>query len=230
MMAKTKKTADAEALVRIREARERLRDAESRYMIAKEGAKAAKATWEAAVEYLADTIDSETRPLPLFDQKPAAPVLPTVEVTGGTELHGTEAGTVCPVVEIKPGGVVVNADSEYVDLMEGEYETDNDTVKMIADAREANVTGPDAWAEFVAGWRSAENDAWRAMPLAELALAKKPGKILAEAGIETLGDLHDRMAEGLGWHDDLTGIGDETAGSIADRFAEFWKTHPEFCE
>ena len=226
---KTTETADAEALARISEAREKLRDAESRHLVAKENAKAAKAAWEAAVEHLTTVIDSETRPLPLFDKPALAVSLPVVEVTGGTDQHGLEIGTSWPVVEIKPGGIVVKADAGTIDLADGEYTAEPDVLAAIADARTVGIDSPEAWTEFWAGLQAGAADGWRVLPLSEIGAKPKSIKALEAAGIETMGQLVDRMAEGLQWYEGIKGIGEETAAGLADLVAEFWRDHPEFC-
>jgi len=63
-------TWEAEALAKIKHARTHVAMMESRHLEAKERAKDAKADWEAAVNHLTEVIDEQTKPLPLFDQKP----------------------------------------------------------------------------------------------------------------------------------------------------------------
>jgi len=58
---------EAEALQKIKEARESVAEREAVYLTAKERAKDAKSAWEAAVDHLTEVIDSIHRPLPLFD-------------------------------------------------------------------------------------------------------------------------------------------------------------------
>lgn len=229
MAAKTKlETADAEALARVREARERLRDAESRHLIAKENAKAAKASWEAAVEHLTEVIDSETRPMPLFDAAPKPVDLPTVEVCGGTESHGLEFGTLCEILEVKPGGVVVRCEHGETSLTENEYTHDEDLDLLLTDARENGVDGPDSWREFVRGWRDSQANAWRDLPIGEAGIAGKVAQTLTDADCGTLGQLVERMAGGLGWNEGLKGIGEEKAAAIADKVADFWRNNPQY--
>jgi hypothetical protein len=82
--ANTAPTWEAEALARIKAARERVAIKETRYLRCKEDAKDAKTAWEAAVEELTECIDAATEELPLFDQqKTAAPV--TQEQPGGAD-------------------------------------------------------------------------------------------------------------------------------------------------
>jgi hypothetical protein len=228
-MAKKLETADADALARIGDAREKLREAESRHLIAKENAKAAKSSWEAAVEHLTTVIDSETRPLPLFDAAPAVS-LPVVEIVSGTDQHGLEIGTSWPVVEIRAGGIVVQIDAGTVPLADGEYLAEPDVQTAIADARTAGVDGPEAWSEFWAGLQAGVAGAWRELPLSEAGITGKIADTLAGAGCETLGALVERMASGLGWNDGLKGIGEEKAAGLADKLADFWKDHPEFVQ
>jgi len=78
----------AEALARIKEARERVAQREAVYLRCKEETKDAKTVWEAAVEELTSVIDASTETLPLFDRQPAAEA---TEATSGDDGGSKEA-------------------------------------------------------------------------------------------------------------------------------------------
>ena len=74
-------------------------------------------------------------------------------------------------------------------------------------------------------------NAWQALPLSAAGINGKVGKLLAEAGIETIGSLAKRTAgEGQWWWRPITGIGEGTAEAVQDRMVVFWKEHPEYCK
>lgn len=73
-----------------------------------------------------------------------------------------------------------------------------------------------------------DREAWRELPLSELAISEK---VVEKLGLDlnTLGKLSDLMSEEL-WYQDIDGIGGAIAQKIGDVFADFWQTHPEYCE
>ena len=79
--------------------------------------------------------------------------------------------------------------------------------------------------------RAARKDAWRAVKVEQLGLAKTLTKKLIDARLETLGLLSDLMAEqGTWWHREVAGVGEGGAEKVSDAMADFWKSHPEFDE
>jgi hypothetical protein len=76
----------------------------------------------------------------------------------------------------------------------------------------------------------ATNEAWRDLPLSAAGINGKVGVLLAEAGHDTLGRLSKLMQEhGQWWNKEVKGIGEAGATEVADRFAQFWSEHPEYC-
>jgi len=97
---------EAEALARIKAARERVAIKETRYLRCKEDAKDAKTAWEAAVEELTECIDAATEELPLFDQQKT--VAPTTQEQPGDADGADDAATrdrwrAIPIDEILTG-------------------------------------------------------------------------------------------------------------------------------
>lgn len=85
--------------------------------------------------------------------------------------------------------------------------------------------------EVRAEGKPADNDGWKALPIDAAKINGRGGKLLTEAGYETLGAVAKLMADhGQWWPKEVKGIGEETAAEIADRFAGFWAEHPEFCK
>ena len=91
---------EAEALAEIKQARARVAMMEARHLDAKERAKDAKADWEAAVNHLTETIDTATKPLPLFD--PPAKKPQTAEPTGTPPADSDEAWRATPIDVLFP--------------------------------------------------------------------------------------------------------------------------------
>ena len=90
-IAATAPTWEAEALARIKAARERVASKEARYLRCKEDAKDAKVAWEAAVEELTECIDAATEELPLFDRQKA--VAPATQEQPGDADSADDAAT-----------------------------------------------------------------------------------------------------------------------------------------
>ena len=84
----------AEALAKIKEARQEVAERENFYLQCKEVAKNAKTAWEAAVTELTDVIDSSTETLPLFDRQPTGF---TVEISGATNCDVCEEWRSTPI-------------------------------------------------------------------------------------------------------------------------------------
>ena len=73
-------------------------------------------------------------------------------------------------------------------------------------------------------------DAWRDLPLAVAGINGSVGRLLEEAGHDTLGEVSKLMNDqGQWWNKEVKGIGEAGANEVADRFAAFWAEHPEFC-
>jgi hypothetical protein len=71
--------------------------------------------------------------------------------------------------------------------------------------------------------------AWEAYTLSYLGLDGKLQEKLEAADLNTLGQLADAMDD-VGWFRKIKGVGVGAADQVADRFADFWKAHPEFCD
>lgn len=74
----------------------------------------------------------------------------------------------------------------------------------------------------------AASEAWRSTPLIEVLSGKALLETLAQAGLETMGQLCDYTASDKRLTD-LPGIGPEKAAAIADASAEWFGRHPEAC-
>lgn len=225
----------------------------------REQLKQAKGAYSHAVTQLRKLCRARKEKHPLFDQakpeekptekpeaKPVATtesqaVTVTVTVGGLTENHGLEVGSSLPVWLVKPGGLLVMSPAgNPVAITDDEYTADERVAGLIAEARDTGaLSDADKWATLVA-IRSLKapvealkpaNDGWKALPLDAAGINGKGGKLLMEAGYETLGAVAKLMADyGQWWNKEVKGIGEETATEIADRFAEFWASHPEYCE
>lgn len=71
-----------------------------------------------------------------------------------------------------------------------------------------------------------DDDGWREVPLAELDLAKNILEKLSDAGIETIGDLHDHGEPSQsGWVkrlNDVKGLGEKAVEKIEAALDDFW--------
>lgn len=87
-----------------------------------------------------------------------------------------------------------------------------------ADGKTADKSGP------------AKKDAWQALPLSEAGITGNVAQLLADAQIDTLGALSDRMnVKGQFWAEGIVGLGEATAAKVSDCFVKFWAEHPEYC-
>ncbi len=73
------------------------------------------------------------------------------------------------------------------------------------------------------------DNSWRELSVSELELPEAIAVDLTDAGIETLGQLADRTNQDQWWRD-IDGIGPGKAEKVADAFAAFWASHPEYCQ
>jgi hypothetical protein len=90
-----------------------------------------------------------------------------------------------------------------------------------ATANEADDNGPAEKA----------NNNWRRVKVEKLGLQSQILGKLLDAGVTTLGKLSDTMnAAGVWWRNEIKGIGDASAEKIADAFAFFWESHPEYTQ
>jgi hypothetical protein len=222
-----------------------------RVELAKDDYTSARVAYKDAVVELRKLCRVRKEKHPLFDTKPEPKIqagkatvnldvtLPTVTITAGTESHGIPIGAILQIVEVKPGGLIVESPAHNpTAVADGEYEAGEEASDRIEEARECKFEGPDAWREFVAGKQayftkkeSTEPQGWQALPLDAARINGRGGKLLTEAGYETLGSVAKLMRDhGQWWNKEVKGIGEETAAEIADRFAGFWAEHPEYCQ
>ena len=220
-----------------------------RVEVAKEEYTSCRVAYKDAVAELRKLCRARKEQHPLFAkpaEKPAAEVtitketvaamagqLPTVTICKGTETHGIAEGAVCEIAEVKPGGLIVSGPGiNPTAIADDEYSVVESVAKLIDDARKSGISGPEAWREFLATDKPAPpaNDGWKALPLDAAKINGRGGKLLIEAGYETLGAVAKLMHDhGQWWPKEVKGIGEETAAEIADRFAAFWSAHPEYC-
>ena len=218
----------------------------------REELKNAKGSYADAVRRLRKLCRMRKEKHPLFDkpkeQAPAKPAannatlekpavqLPKVVVSEGSELHGIKVDTVVFVEFVKPGGVIVSADGiNPTALTDEEYTANDETAKLIADARgEKVLSDKDGWLAFVAERTKSQGpkkDDWKRLPLEDAGINGNIGRLLVEAGHDTLGKLAQLMnVHGQWWPKEVKGIGEGGATEVADRFADFWAKHPEYCE
>lgn len=79
--------------------------------------------------------------------------------------------------------------------------------------------------------RAHDPDGWRGLPLEVASINGKVGRLLRGEGLETLGQVADLMAKhGLWWKGHVKGVGEAGAAEVSDRFADFWRDHPEYCQ
>jgi hypothetical protein len=101
---------------------------------------------------------------------------------------------------------------------------------LAAKSVEVGPTVNDTPIENVPGTDNATKDAWRDLPLSAASINGSVGKLLEEAGHDTLGKVLKLMNDqGQWWNKEVKGIGEAGANEVADRFAAFWAEHPEFC-
>lgn len=81
---------------------------------------------------------------------------------------------------------------------------------------------------FSDGEEAQENEEWKEFGLGSLDISESIAAKLVDEGIETLGQLQEYLADKP--LTSIKGIGAEKAAAVADAFADFWTTHPEFCE
>jgi len=74
-----------------------------------------------------------------------------------------------------------------------------------------------------------EPEAWRELSIDGLGLPSRISLALQTANIVHLGQLSDRM-DRIEWWDEMKGVGMGMAEKIAEAFATFWASHPEYCE
>ena len=75
-----------------------------------------------------------------------------------------------------------------------------------------------------------DDEPWRATPISSLGLTDGAIDALAEADIQTVGDLTDHVKRhGDFWWRDIAGIGEQCAEKISDAMVKFWEEHPEYC-
>ena len=220
-----------------------------RVELAKEDYTSARVAYKDAVVELRKLCRARKESHPLFQQpaksetsltidakvvKKSPPVtLPMVTIAGQTEIHGLTVGASLPVYLVKPGGIIVTSpDGNATAITDEEYTADEPTAALIAEARDAGLLSDDGkWARFVAGKQAPPKQDWQALPLDAAKINGRGGKLLTEAGYETLGAVAKLMKDhGQWWNKEVKGIGEETAAEIADRFAEFWAAHPEYCQ
>jgi hypothetical protein len=236
-------------LTDVEEAEARAEEAALRVEIAKESYQTARLAYKDAVGQLRKLCRARKEKHPLFDQaakkpedKPAAKAdlaAVAVTVTAGTEQHGIAKGTLAPIWLVKPGGILVMAGETPTAITDDEYTADEPVAALIAEAREKKITSDaDAWREFVASKQTPTASTnpqvcedWKALPLEAAKINGRGGKLLTEAGYETLGAVAKLMRDyGQWWNKEVKGIGEETAAEISDRFADFWAAHPEYCQ
>lgn len=137
-----------------------------------------------------------------------------------------------------------NAERDYLEAKEQASEAKKYLDGKIAELRRMIDRGPDRQAKLpLAGDQAepaseptestvapvpAEPEPWRSWPIHEID-GLKPGHIksLAEAGIETMGQLTDHVAKhGDFWAKEIAGIGPKAAEVISESLDEFWKIKP----
>lgn len=238
-----------ELLTRIETQSAAVKLAEIEYETADDARKAAKGAMNHARNELQKLCDARKEQHPLFQQQEKAlpkqdaksePVtLPTVIITRGQETHGLKNGAPYEIVEVKPGGLVVanrESGSNPTAILDGEYKTCDDTAALVEESRENKAEGSEAWAKFVASKQAkpvpaqpTSRDEWMSLPLDAAKINGKGGKLLAEAGYETLGAVVKLMKDhGQWWPKEVTGIGEEIGGKISDQIAEFFAAHSEY--
>lgn len=239
-----------ELLTRIEAQSAEVKRLEIDYEMADDARKAAKSAMLHAQGQLQKLCDARKEPHPLFKQPAvetsgvaaalAGKAIPatdvpqvTVTIAGDTETHDLPVGAVLPIVGIKPGGILVTApDGNATAIADGEYSADDDAATLIRDARLAGT--PADWLAFVAEKRtptSPVNEDWQSLPLDASQINGRGGKLLAEAGYETLGSVVKLMKDhGQWWAKEVPGIGEEIGGKIADQIAEFFGANPEYCQ
>jgi len=221
----------------------------------KDELKNARGEYLDAVDRLRQLCRTRKEHLPLFDKKeekkkveqpastptgkPAA--LPVVTICAGSDLHGIANGTEVFVEFIKPGGVIVSgADINPTALSDDEYTATDEVANLIDGARAAGIfSDGDKWRDFLDTQNlpakdkpKAKNDDWRKEPLEAAEIDGQAGKLLWDAGYDTLGKLSDLMAEKGQWWTAIPSLafGESMAAQVADAFADFWAKHPEYCE
>lgn len=73
---------------------------------------------------------------------------------------------------------------------------------------------------------ASDPEAWRAIPLSETGIPAKIVQTLADAGLNTMGEMSDFMARGR--LTDIKGIGKGKAEQIENTLADYWVRHPEY--
>jgi hypothetical protein len=224
-----------EILVKIERKEAELSDLAVRVEMTKEDAKAAKARYDAAVNDLRALCRLRSESHPLFDEPPEPPKnlrdLVQIQV-----IDGPHEGQTVPVWSVQQDGVSVLIGGQVVPLTIGQYECDEEPYRLITGARDAGaVDSVQGWEAFLAEHyrpeQATETDtkAWREYTLSYLGLSGTLQNKLEEAGIDTLGKLSDKMANGNDWWAGIKQVGTAAADQVADCFTEFWTAHPEFC-
>lgn len=190
--------------------------------------------------------------------KPAEAYKVQVTISAGVKEHGMPLGQDVDIWAVKPGGLIVVAPSgSATAIADAEYTATEAVKALVAKARDEKITSDhDKWAAWVASQLApqassdakpaeqvpvidatteskpaVDHDAWKTLPLSAAGINGRGGKLLEEAGHDTLGKVAKLMNDhGQWWNKEVKGIGEETASEIADRFADFWANHPEFCQ
>jgi hypothetical protein len=209
---------------------------------ARDEMKAAKGAYAAAVGRLRKLCRARKENMPLFDKHEGEqpedyqPVNVRDRVTCEV-IDGEHKGTVAPIWSVGNEGISILVAGQVAYLAPGEYQVDEEALRLIKAARaEGAVNDVGRWEDLLRRHLAEQlpavkADGWRDLAIGEAGIIGNVGRLLAEAGYETLGQLSDLMqAEGQLWNKKIKGVGETGAAEIADRFAEFWADHPEYCQ
>lgn len=200
---------------------------------AKDRAKDRKGAYQTARLKEHEIIEAYLRPLPLFDgaKKPEVKSttiakaavdamtdvdLSVVRIVPKKNPVGVAVGLDCSILSVLPGGVTVLLDGRAVELADSEYEIQVGN-EEIAAARAKPKPKPKP------------STAWQSLPVSEIGVTGKMAEKLADAGIQTLGELSNAQARGEWWAEKIKGIGPGAAEKIGDGWIAFWQRRPEFC-
>jgi hypothetical protein len=224
-----------EILVKIEKTEEELARLATKVEMTKEDAKEAKACYDAAVTKLRALCRIRKESNPLFDQAAEQPKnlreLVCIDI-----IDGPHEGKTVPVWSVQQDGVSVLLDGVTTALTIGQYECDEEPYRLICGARDAGaVDSVQAWEDFLRENyqpekpQEVDSEAWREYTLSYLGIEGKLQERLESAGLDQLGKLADAMDDVM-WYRGIKGVGVAAADLVADKFAEFWKAHPEFCD
>ena len=224
-----------EILVKIERKEAELSELAVRVEMTKEDAKEAKARYDAAVNNLRALCRLRRESHPLFDEPPEPPKnlrdLVQIQV-----IDGPHEGQTVPVWSVQQDGVAVLIGGQVAMLRIGQYECEDEPYRLITGARDAGAMhSVQAWEAFLTEHYRPEQtteideDAWREYTLSHLGLSGTLQNKLEDAGLDTLSKLSDKMAD-VAWYQGIKGVGVAAADLVADKFADFWKLHPEFCD